>query len=724
MHRFAFRRRDSWIFGLWLSLFGITGTGLSEDKSGDRVRDRNVDIVIVGAGTGGISAAIQAARLGAQVALLEETDWIGGQMTAAGDSTMDEGGTITLSSGIYAEFLQRMQSYYLVRGKAVGTCYFGDQHHCFEPSATQKILYQMIHDANDEGRGHIEVYLREVVRSVLEANNTVTGIVTQKGQVFHSKIVIDATELGDIIPLTSAAYRMGNFLGGNPGRSCIQDITYMAVLKVYPKGVPPALWMRHAPPGYDAEYVSKMRRFLRADGNQATNTVPVDFDIHNRLRALPDSSSPFNYTATAPEHVSRTAVNWFNDYEVTTDIFDRSKRKNIYCAAKLSTLDLIYYIQNELREQLWSVANDEGYDTAYNREENSCPEIPQEFKSIEANFPVLPYVRESRRIVGEYTLAGGDVRREAPWPNPTFFTGAEAAGVFNDSIAVGDYTVYLHDCNKASDLEPELDRAADIPKEYRHGPFQIPIETLIPAKVDGLLAAEKNISESRVGNAVTRLQPESMAIGQAAGALAALAVRQDIPPRKVNPETVQRTLLNFNVTLAKQEFSDLPRNVDQWRAAEFALVHNWLEERAGGFAPNERLSRAEAAEALAAAFGLLPVKSDVDRRWGYAPAEEATFKDVPLYSKHSPAIEALAASHATQPCKSRDHLFCPDDVEAVSEFECSITDLKRPKEKPPSPIATEGGADQSGSESRKSARPEVPLTRVKAAELLYEALRH
>lgn len=682
-----------------------------------------MDVVIVGAGTGGISAAIQAARLGAQVTLLEETDWIGGQMTAAADSTMDEGGSITLSSGIYAEFLQRMQSHYLVRGKSVGTCYFGDQHHCFEPSVIQKILYQMIQDANDEGRGHIDVYLRQTVKSVLEENNTVTGVITQTGQVFHCKIIIDATELGDVLPLTSATYRMGNFLGGNPGRSCIQDITYMAILKEYPNGVPPALWMQHSPPGYDAEYISKMKRFLRVDGNSISNTIPVDFVTHNRLRALPDSSSSFNYTASAPEHVSRTAVNWFNDYEVTTDIFDRSKRKGIYCAAKLRTLDLIYYIQNELKERLWSVANDEGYDTAYNREENSCPEIPQEFKTIEANFPPLPYVRESRRIVGEYTLAGGDVRREAPWPNPTLFTGVEPLGVVSDSIAVGDYTVYLHDCNKASDLESDLDRATDIPKEYRHGPFQVPIETLIPANVEGLLAAEKNISESRIGNAVTRLQPESMAIGQATGALAALAVRQGVQPRKVDPATVQRTLLNFNVTLAKQEFLDLPRNVDEWRAAQFALVHNWLPEQAGGFAPHQPLSRAEAAEALAAAFGLLQINSDVDRRWGYASAADATFHDVPLYSKHSSAVEALARAHAAPRCKTRDGLFCPDDAETVSDFECSIDQLKRRKEKTPLGAASDSNTNKSGSDGAKSGQSEVPLTRIKAAELLYEALQ-
>ena len=115
------------------------------------------------------------------MALLEETDWIGGQMTASADATMDEGGsTITLNSGLYAEFVQRMHAYYLARGKSVGTCYGKDTNHCYEPSVIQKILLEMIHDANDERKGHVSLYLRERVVKVLGTEQVVTGVVTQK----------------------------------------------------------------------------------------------------------------------------------------------------------------------------------------------------------------------------------------------------------------------------------------------------------------------------------------------------------------------------------------------------------------------------------------------------------------------------------------------------------------------------------------------------------------
>jgi FAD-dependent oxidoreductase family protein len=671
-------------------------------------QEQKTDIVIVGAGTGGVAAAIQAARLGAQVVLLEETDWIGGQMAAAGIATMDEGGAITFQSGIYAEFLQRMQAFYAARGKSVGTCYWKDTNHCYEPSAIQKILLEMLDDANHEGKGHIDLYRRETVLRVLGTDQTLSGVVTED-RIIHSKVVIDATEYGDILPLTHAAYRIGRFTSADPGKSCVQDINYTAIIKKYPDGVPAGLWMKEAPPGYDAVFITSMRRFLRSDGNPTGKDIPVNFEVHNRLRALPDSSNPKNYTASAPEGISRTAVNWFNDYPADTDIFDRAKRKAIVCAAKLRTLDFIYYIQHELNERDWSIANDEGYDTPYNREENSCPNIPQDFKGIEVNFPVMPYIRESRRIVGEYTLVGSDLRREAPWSDQKPMYDEDLVGINKNAIAVGDYNVYFHDCLAPSDLEPELDRESDMPNQFRKGPFQIPIETLIPQKVDGLLAAEKNISESRMANTATRLEPITILTGQAAGALAAIAVGENRAPRQVDPGEVQRALLDFNDGLALEEFMDLPRNVEAWKAAEYAVVHGWLSVSGPEFRPNETLTRAEAVEILASAFQLLPVKTELDRRWWTTSVDKATFSDVPVYSPSSAAVEALVTAHAIAACSVSADRVCPGDLETVGEFASSIAALRHSEY-------------SSSGQPAFANEPSKPLTRILAAELLYAKL--
>jgi hypothetical protein len=87
-------------------------------------------------------------------------------------------------------------------------------------------------------------------------------------------------------------------------------------------------------------------------------------------------------------------------------------------------------------------------------------------------------------------------------------------------------------------LELDLDHEEDIPHKFGErgvGPFAIPFECFIPEKIDGFLPAEKNISQSRMVNGATRLQPHTMLMGQAAGAIAALAIEKGIQPRALDP---------------------------------------------------------------------------------------------------------------------------------------------------------------------------------------------
>lgn len=623
---------------------------------------RNYDVVIAGAGTGGVSAAIQAARLGAQVALLEESDWIGGQASAAAVSTMDEAYNLTPPSGLYAEFVARLDAYYKARGKSVATCYWGTRSHCYEPSAIRKILNEMIADANTAGKGHIDVLLRDRVTRVFSRGNTVTGVSTARGVNLQSKVLIDATEYGDVLPLTPVRYRSAHSIGSDNQRSCTQDITYTMVIKKYPNGVPSELYMQHMPPEYE-KWAPLLRAQWRVDGNPKTSRLPVNFANHNAYRGLPDSSNLESYVSTQARQITRTVLNWFNDFPVSTAIFDRKQRKSLLCEAKLKTLANLYYIQHELHESQWSVANDEGFDTEFNRTENSCPNIPEEFKAIERNFPPLPYIRESQRLLGEYTLTAGDIRREKQ--------GAESVRGFADAIAVGDYADDLHGCDADQDLEHDLEHISDRPDGFRSGPFEVPLRSLIPENVDGLLAAEKNISQSRLANGATRLQPITMLTGQAAGTLAALAVAKGLEPRAVNPREVQIALLQAGSILAREPMPDLVIGTRPWQAAQFAVTHQWMSSGDTAFAPKDGVTRGDAAEMLAKSFAPddhpWPA-GDYTTMYGKPRFDHATFADVPLYSALSAGVETWHATETIPPCKQSAELFCPDASLTVGEF--------------------------------------------------------
>jgi hypothetical protein len=631
-------------------------------------------------------------------------------MSAAAVSTMDEGVNLTPPSGIYREFLSRMDVYYLARGKSVGTCYSHDKSHCFEPSAIRKILNEMIAEVNTDAgarkHGHIDLYLEERVVRVLSNGNTVTGVVTEHGTTFESKVLIDATEYGDVLPLTLARYRSGRAIGADRNNTCTQDITYTMVIKKYPGGVPKELQMQHAPPEYE-KYLPTLRAQWQTDGNPLTRTLPVNFANHNAYRGLPDSANPELYVSTQYRQITRTVLNWFNDYPTHTDIFDLTARKKILCEAKLKTLANLYYLQHELGETLWSVANDEGYDTEFNRNDNSCPNIPDEFKAIEHNFPALPYIRESNRLIGEYTLTAGDVRREKQG-------GISVVG-FADSIAVGDYADDLHACDAPGDMEPELEHLSDRAPGFRSGPFEVPLRSLVPEKVDGLLAAEKNISESRLANGATRLQPITMLTGQAAGTLAALAVREGVQPRQVAPERVQIALLKAGSIVARAPMPDLTMGTRPWQAAQFAVAHMWLTLGDAGFAPHEKLTRIQAASLLARAFALGGPQGPDDNyseMYGKSKYSKATYSDVPVYADASVAVEEWHATGLVPACKESPALFCPDASLTTGEFIHAVTGLD-------AKIPGAQKLDKSVLRRDVVGKDSDPLTRVDAAVILY-----
>ena len=68
------------------------------------------DVIIVGGGASGITAAIQSSRLGSKTLLIEKTDWLGGMLTSAGVSAMD--GNYNMPSGFIKEFRDSLVSYY------------------------------------------------------------------------------------------------------------------------------------------------------------------------------------------------------------------------------------------------------------------------------------------------------------------------------------------------------------------------------------------------------------------------------------------------------------------------------------------------------------------------------------------------------------------------------------------------------------------------------------
>ena len=118
------------------------------------------------------------------------------------------------------------------------------------------------------------------------------------------------------------------------------------------------------------------------------------------------------------------------------------------------------------------------------------------------------------------------------------------------------------------------------------GPFQVPMSILIPADTEGLIAAEKNLSMSRLAGGALRLQPITMMTGQAAGALAAVCVKNGIQPRKVHPIRVQWELLKSDVSLSLCHYSDVPPEHPLNKSVQISNLYGFIDANEYPHAPS------------------------------------------------------------------------------------------------------------------------------------------
>jgi len=154
--------------------------------------------------------------------------------------------------------------------------------------------------------------------------------------------------------------------------------------------------------------------------------------------------------------------------------------------------------------------------------------------------------RESRQIVGPYALTGEDVHQGRK---------------FEDGIARGSWWIDIHcplgnaypvhlcvvECPKGADCpywaaEHENMRSREELRPPQGDWYDIPYRALLSVDVPNLLASGRCISATHEGMAGSRVMATCVAIGQAAGTAAALAVNESVAPAEVDVEELRKTL--------------------------------------------------------------------------------------------------------------------------------------------------------------------------------------
>ncbi|MBQ6774198.1 MAG: FAD-dependent oxidoreductase [Synergistaceae bacterium] len=573
------------------------------------------DIIIAGGGMGGSGAAIQASRMGMKVLIVESTSLLGGQATAAGVSTMDDMSGI--ESGVYHEFMNQVREYYSAFKKSIATCYWKNYSKAFEPFVGSRILKEMTRSADI-------LYHSEIISVVNTSHDKSVVVRTPEGdKKFAYKILIDATEYGDILPLAGVTYRSGNSISPkiNP-EAFIQDITWTAIIRKYPKGVPDHLRPKNPLPGYEKAR-RNYKNYVTVNGFDFRGRYPVQMPVnlvsHNAYRAVPDTFSVGTYSGAKNDwrKITKTGVNWGNDYPgmylwkghyglTVMYLEDKNLRAQIEKDALIKTLHFIYYVQNELGED-WSVDGNE-----YGDLPEAAKDFPEEWQRIAKHMPPIPYVRESRRMLGVYTFNSYAIHKNSmSWRN------GERNNEFPDAIAIAGYNLDLHGGDDDDDIESSLsEKQASIYAHMPQGAFQVPISVFLTNEVDNFIPAEKNLSMSRLASSALRLQPICMMTGQAAGALAAVAIKSGLQPRDVHALHVQKVLADSGVVLSLCNFSDVPRSNKYFASVQLSQLYRLINARSYPNLPAKHInsSRQRAAKGRINTKGVFGLNDRISKR--------------------------------------------------------------------------------------------------------------
>jgi len=532
-----------------------------------RARELACDAAIVGGGTGGCAAALAALRNGMRVVMTEETAWIGGQLTSQAVPP-DEHPWIESFGGtqLYRAYRNNVRDYYrthyrlTVDARSRAQLNPGDglvSRLTHEPRVSLEVLEAMLAPYVSGGQLVVLLHHKPVRADV--ASNRVRGV-TLKSSLTGNEVTLaapyylDATEQGDLLPLTKTEFVTGFESRKQTGELHAPEQAQPANIQAFTvcfavdyvagqnhtidKPEEYAFWRDYVPemkpawPGkllawHMTHPVTLAKREVAFDPTaESPAGEPLNLFLYRRI------ANPRNHAAGAYAG-GISLINWpQNDYWLGNlhGVPDAEAARHLKRGKQLS-LSLLYWMQTEAPRP------DGGTGWRGLR-------IRPDITGTEDGLAMYPYVRESRRIQAEFTVVeehvGTDARMKATGKPRDEVTAAP----FADSVGVGSYRIDLHPSSGG-------DNYIDVSSL----PFQIPLGALIPKRVENLIPACKNLGVTHITNGCYRLHPVEWNIGESAGALAAHAVKTGHRPRAIRNtkdllEDFQRSLAAQGVELA------------------------------------------------------------------------------------------------------------------------------------------------------------------------------
>lgn len=482
--------------------------------------DKEYDVVVYGGVPCGIAASITAAREKASVLLIEPTKHVGGLSTSGINTAESEHMLKWTFGGFALEFYQRL-------GKHYGT---NRAEYYFESGVAEKVYLEMLKEAG------VPVHYGASVLKVENKDSVISGIKLTDGTVIKGKVFIDASYEGDLMARAGVSHTVGR-----ESKSKYKEEAAGIRFDKNPVSAKTVDENGNLLPG-----ISAWAKDLK-EGE--SHSAPMNYNFRLTVTKDPNKMVPF----PKPENYDRKRytllINWLKDKQTSLrSIIDFYRRRNgkIEMNNKQSAIISLGHFGGQFN---WSNADYDEREKIYKEHldytmglihflatDESVPEnVRNEMKSYglhkdefaDNNYiPYQLYVREARRMVGEYVVTQHDVQTDRRKP---------------DSIGFSSHFIDSHHVQRVAISETQFVNEGRI---WRMGfAYQIPYRSLLPKKSQcSNLLVPGAASFSHVAYCTLRLESVWMITGHAAGVAASMAIKSSGKVHEVKISELQEKL--------------------------------------------------------------------------------------------------------------------------------------------------------------------------------------
>ena len=587
----SFQNGESSIMKLKLAALAALILGVTAPTPAFSVaKEVETDLLIVGGTESGWAAALRAARLGVpSITIVHDGEWLGGQFTEQALACVDENKGVGKvgwgvdwhpmkrsfhRSGLFKELMDRIESF---NEKKYGSPMPGRPYHgpsTFRPAEAEAIFRDMLQPYLDSAQvrfitNHYPIRADVVGANISREFPKLMGLwfapIGSRQEDLHvrAKLTIDASDWGEAIQVSGAAFECGpdpKSRYNEPSASDDPDANP-------PNEMNPITWAMIVEQSDTETSIDKPihyddRNFVRTSRLSLAAMQGLPWDRPVRLGSIPhwpddEKASPRQlsvYTVrrivdgvTSNDHKTSILLNYMlgQDYplerlpksvvdalEATEPgaskknivLMTRKQRQIVYDDAKRHSLSVLYHLQNYVHERAGQKAN------SFRRFH-----LSNEFETAD-NLPPKPYIREGLRLKAMYMMREQDGRNR-DGVTKTAARERMSRVMYPDGVLCWQFHYDFHRTGRAYlNDEGHTGPWVDFEKPGRHTHHVsdrsvFPLRSLIPEEMDGLLGAQKNVGYSSIVCAAIRLHDQCIAIGEAAGVAAAVALRKEIQPR-------------------------------------------------------------------------------------------------------------------------------------------------------------------------------------------------